>query len=174
MLSVLILTKNSERYIYYVLKKVIKIADEIIIIDGGSTDNTISILKNFPVKIFYKPFRGFGEDRTFALSKASGDWICFIDSDEILTNELIQELSTIINSSIYDIIYFNTLTFFGKKIMKCWSGPRLKLFRKGYVQFSMQSLVHENVKLKTPAKKKIHNKALYTSLFCQLASRALE
>lgn len=155
MLTVLILTKNSEKYICYVLRQVIKIADEIIVIDGGSTDNTISILKNFPVKIFYKHFEGFGKDRVFALSKAHGDWVCFIDSDEVLTNELIQEISNIINSSTYDIIYFNTLTFFRGKIMKCWSGPRLKLFKKNFVQFPAKSLVHESAKIKKHAKKYI-------------------
>jgi glycosyltransferase involved in cell wall biosynthesis/2-polyprenyl-3-methyl-5-hydroxy-6-metoxy-1,4-benzoquinol methylase len=91
-ISVTILTRNSEDYLIKCLKSIEKLADEIIIVDTGSTDSTKEIAKRFTDKIYdYKweeedGLGDFSAARNFAVSKSTGDWILWIDSDEYLMN----------------------------------------------------------------------------------------
>lgn len=91
-LSVYILTYNSPRYLPQILQKVKSVADEIIIIDSGSTDNTLLIAESFPCKIIRHPLKNFREQRTFALNQCAHEWVLSFDSDEIPSNELITDL----------------------------------------------------------------------------------
>jgi glycosyltransferase involved in cell wall biosynthesis len=86
-ISIYILTFNSDAKIRKCLQSVFW-ADEIVIIDSFSTDNTLEICKEFTQKIFQHKFHGFGNLRNFALSCVSNDWVLSIDSDEVVTDEL--------------------------------------------------------------------------------------
>ncbi|QHI36320.1 SPBc2 prophage-derived glycosyltransferase SunS [Kordia antarctica] len=82
-LSVCILTKNEASNIKSCLDSVKEIADEIIILDSFSTDDTIAIAENYTSKIYFKEWiDDFSFSRNFAISKANGDWILIIDADE--------------------------------------------------------------------------------------------
>lgn len=82
-LSVCILTKNEASNIESCLDSVKGIADEIIILDSFSTDNTIAIAKNYTSKIYFKKWiDDFSFSRNFTISKAKGEWILVIDADE--------------------------------------------------------------------------------------------
>ncbi len=79
------IVKNESEYIFEMIESIINIADEIIIVDTGSTDNTIEIIESFGIKpYFYKWNDNFAEARNFAISKATKDWIFNIDADERL------------------------------------------------------------------------------------------
>ncbi len=92
-LSVVILTHNSARTITLAIKSIHKIALEIIIIDDWSTDETLKLARKFKSKIFRRALNSnFSEQRNFGLSKASGDWILFLDSDEIVSEKLALEI----------------------------------------------------------------------------------
>ena len=81
-LSVCIICKNEENTIARCLESV-KWADEIILLDSGSTDNTLEIAKKYTDKIFIREdWQGFGEQRRRAEQLASNDWIFAIDCDE--------------------------------------------------------------------------------------------
>lgn len=88
-LSVCMITKNEENNIYRCLKSVEKLADEIIILDTGSTDNTLNIARSFPkVKIYnYIWNNDFSAARNESLSHATKKWVFFIDADEELVKE---------------------------------------------------------------------------------------
>lgn len=93
-ISAVILTKNEESNIERAVKSVL-FCDEIIIIDDYSEDKTLEIVKRINPKIrIYKRHleADFASQRNFALEKAIGDWILFIDADEIVTDELRQEI----------------------------------------------------------------------------------
>lgn len=88
-LSVCIITKNEEKFIEGCLFSVLSIADEIVIVDAFSTDNTKQISESFPVKYFERKWTGdYSAARNYAISKASGKWILFLDADERLTDGL--------------------------------------------------------------------------------------
>ena len=88
-LSVCIITKNEEKFIDGCISSILSIADEIVIVDSFSTDNTKQISKKFPVTYFERKWNGdYSAARNYAISKASGKWILFLDADERLTNGL--------------------------------------------------------------------------------------
>jgi glycosyltransferase involved in cell wall biosynthesis len=88
-ISAVILSKNSEKKIEKCLISLKGWADEILLVDGGSTDKTHDIAKRYGAKVYLHPFSGsFAEERNFGTDKASGDWVLQLDSDEIVTDAL--------------------------------------------------------------------------------------
>ncbi len=96
-LSVAIITLNEEANIPRTLASV-QIADEIILVDSGSTDGTVEIAESFHAKAFVEPWKGFGPQKNSAIDKCSSTWILSIDADEELTPELQTELRTLLQS----------------------------------------------------------------------------
>lgn len=93
-ISIITLTRNSEQTLEKTLSAVHQWADEIIIVDSGSTDSTIKIAEKYDCRIFHKDFTGFGEQKNFAVEKAANDWVFIVDSDEVVTDELKNEISS--------------------------------------------------------------------------------
>ncbi|MDP3888901.1 MAG: glycosyltransferase family 2 protein [bacterium] len=91
-ISVIILNKNEEDAIYDCLASVRQLADEIIVLDGGSTDKSLETAKNFKARIIKQTGNNFAAWRTQALLEAKGDWILYLDPDERLTPLLNQEI----------------------------------------------------------------------------------
>lgn len=99
-LSVCIIAKNEEKNISKCLESIQNIADEIILVDTGSIDNTISIAKDFNAKIVEVPFENnFSLARNKAIENASKDWIFFIDCDEIIDISQSNKFKEILNSN---------------------------------------------------------------------------
>jgi len=87
MLTLSMIVKNEERYLRDCLDSVEGVADEIVLVDTGSTDNTIEIAKEHKAKIFnYEWNDDFSSARNFALEQSSGDWILYMDADERLAD----------------------------------------------------------------------------------------
>lgn len=94
-ISALILTYNEEKHIGDCIKSC-PFADEIIVIDDNSTDNTALIATKMGAKVIKHSLnKNFGAQRTFAITQASGDYIFFIDADERCSDELINEVNKI-------------------------------------------------------------------------------
>ena len=87
-ISACIISFNEEKKIEDCLKSLQAIADEIIVVDSLSTDETVTIAKKYTNKIFDQKFLGHIEQKNLAISKASYDWIISLDCDERLTDEL--------------------------------------------------------------------------------------
>lgn len=84
-LSVCIITKNEEKFIEGCISSVLSIADEIIIVDAFSTDKTKKMAQSFPVKFYERVWNDdYSAARNYAIDKASGEWILFLDADERL------------------------------------------------------------------------------------------
>lgn len=98
MLSVVILTKNESDRIKTCLESV-KWADEIVIVDNGSTDNTLEIARKYSDKIFKADLQNFAEARNFAAKRTSGDWILYVDADERVLEPLRKEIEVMISFS---------------------------------------------------------------------------
>lgn len=95
MISAVIIAKNEDQAIEDCLKS-LRWVDEIVVIDGGSTDRTVELSKKYKARVIHYESKGFAERRNKGLEESSGDWILYIDADERITLELKKEiLSTI-------------------------------------------------------------------------------
>lgn len=150
-LSVVIIAKNEAKRIEDCLKSVIW-ADEIVVVDSGSDDETIAIAKKYTDKVFSIPWRGFGLQKQAAVELASHDIVLNIDCDERVTSELAQEIKGILSSGkISDAYTLPRRTFVGnKEIRHCgWYPDRtIRLFNRNKARYS-DSLVHEVVEVDT-------------------------
>ena len=98
-LSLCMIVKNEENTLSRCLESVKDIVDEIIIVDTGSTDNTVEIAKSYGAKVFfYKWDNSFANARNYSLSKASKDWILIMDADDELVKEDKDKVALLINN----------------------------------------------------------------------------
>lgn len=146
MITVATLTNNNSSTIAKALASA-QCFDEIIILDSGSTDNTLEIASSFPnVKIHRTKFSGFGNLRNIASDLAKNNWILVLDSDEEITNELAKEISTLNldPNCVYSIPFHNY--FNGKHIKTCGWFPdcHVRLYNKTKTRFDT-ALVHEGI-----------------------------
>ncbi|MDQ8039949.1 MAG: glycosyltransferase family 2 protein [Rickettsiella sp.] len=148
-LSVIIITKDAACTIRRCLESV-KWADEIIIFDSGSSDNTLEICAEYTPCVFVTDWPGFGLQKNRALCKARGKWVLSIDADEELSGELIDEIKQIVNDSNVseDAYHIKRISFFcGTKIKYGdWgSDTVIRFFKnKPTIQFS-PVIVHEKI-----------------------------
>jgi glycosyltransferase involved in cell wall biosynthesis len=154
-LSVCIITLNEEANIVRTLKSIEGLADEIIVVDSGSTDQTVALARQCGAKVFTEPWKGFAAQKNSSLAKATCDWILSLDADE--------EVSAELAASIKGLLQFNQPPqFAGYKMnrrnmyMQRWikrSGyypdPKLRLVRRGAAEFELRA-VHEDMKMEGP------------------------
>jgi glycosyltransferase involved in cell wall biosynthesis len=146
-ISVTILTKNSQKYLKKCLES-LKEFDEIIILDNGSTDKTIEIAKSFKnTKIIQHDFIGFGPLKNLAIKKAKNEWILSIDSDEILSKKLLNEIKKLNLENKNYLYRLNRINHYRNKPIKCcgWYPDKvIRLFNKNHTNFT-DNLVHETI-----------------------------
>jgi len=87
-LSVTIITLNEEKNIARAIESVRGFAQETLVIDAGSNDHTVEIARNLGAKVVTNPWRGYGQQKNFAQSRATYDWVLNIDADEEVSPEL--------------------------------------------------------------------------------------
>ena len=155
-LSVFIIAFNEERILEDCLKKLYWV-DEIIVVDSGSTDNTVTICEKYNAKVYYRKFDGFGEQKQFALNQTSNDWVLSLDADEVLTDSLIDEIKFNIETNPKDFAGYYIkcrMVFLGKTFNFGNESNRniLRLFNKTKGDFCLTS-VHEEIIVKGKTKK---------------------
>ena len=146
-LSVVLITLNEAANLPRTLQSV-QWAQEIIVVDSGSTDATLSIAETFGARVFSEPWKGFAAQKNFAISKANCDWVLSLDGDEELSPELIREIQTLLahdpTCTAYRIPRLNE--FLGRPLRYggYWPDPKLRLFRHGSAWFGDRP-VHETM-----------------------------
>jgi len=104
MITSVVLTRNDEKGIERCLKS-IQWCDEVIIVDDASTDGTIGIAKKLGAKVFVRKLNDdFAAQRNFGLAKAKGEWVLFVDSDEVVSEELASEIRQAVRT-VYKGLY---------------------------------------------------------------------
>lgn len=146
--SVIIITKNEERNIKECLESV-KWAEEIIIVDAQSTDNTTDIAREFTDKIYVREWEGYGKTKNFAISLCKNEWILSLDADERVSSELREEIIQKLANPKPEVVGFSIprrTKFLGRWINHCgWYPQRVvRLFRRGHGYFSLDK-VHEKL-----------------------------
>lgn len=147
-ISVFIIAYNEEKIIARCLEKLYW-ADEVIVVDSGSTDNTIAICKEFNAKVIFNQFENFGKQKQFALSQTTNDWVLSLDADEVLTDALINEIKNhSFSNEINGYLIPRTHIFLGK-IFKYGNEnkkPILRLFNKSHGRF-LEQIIHETIEV---------------------------
>ncbi|MGE5860121.1 MAG: glycosyltransferase family 2 protein [Ignavibacteria bacterium] len=142
-ISIIVITKDEEDSITDCLKSV-DWADEIILVDSGSRDQTVELAQKFTSKIFVKAWEGFFAQKKYALSLTSNEWILNIDADERVSEPLMNEIFTLEFSSSDGFYIPRENYFMNKKITTCgWNKDnQLRLFKKSKTKLT-DKLVHE-------------------------------
>ncbi len=91
-LSVFIIAKNEEVRIPYTLRSVIDWVDEVIVVDSGSTDNTVALSESLGAKVLHRDWEGFGPQKVFAEQACRNDWVLNLDADEEIGAKLAQNI----------------------------------------------------------------------------------
>jgi len=151
-LSIGILTKNEERLIGECIRSAL-FAYEIIILDSGSTDSTLIIAQSLGAKIFVNhDWQGFAVQRNRLLSHATGDYIFFLDADEIITPELRNEIQAIITNgetAVWKVMW--TVVAYGHTLRHFSSDTSMeRLFPRKLID-RYEGVVHEEAILTEPS-----------------------
>lgn len=145
-ITALAITYNEESNIKRYVES-LSFADEIIIVDSFSTDNTAAIAKELDVKFIQKKFIDFSDQRNFAIQQAKNDWILFFDLDEIVTAGLEKEIKEALANNNNTVAYFvrRKFYFLGRHIrFGGWQTDKVvRLFNKNYCKYNGK--VHEAV-----------------------------
>ena len=152
-LSVCIITLNEEVNLGRTLASLKDIADEIIVVDSGSTDATMAIAQSFGAKVFAEPWKGFARQKNSALAKATSDWILSLDADEEVSAVLATSISKLLKSGTapefagYKMNRRNI--YFGKWLKRSgyYPDPKLRLIKRGAAEFELRD-VHEDMKMR--------------------------
>jgi len=149
MISALAITYNEEANIEKFIL-CLSFADEIIIVDSNSTDNTVSLATELGAKVLVRDFDNFSNQKNFALQQANNEWVVFFDLDETISKELAEEIkSTIKNPKNTDAYMVKRNFYFMGKHIK-YSGFQndtvVRVFKKSKAKYS-SNLVHETLEV---------------------------
>ncbi len=148
-ISAFIITLNAEKKFEDCLGS-LSWVDEIIVVDSGSTDRTLELAKKYGCKIFNRPFIDFSDQKNHALSLCKGDWLLSIDSDEVVTDslkdEILQAVMQTDSCEGYRIPRHSVI--FGREFR--FSGTQndcpIRFFKSGYGQFVQP--IHEFLEIR--------------------------
>src|SRR5580692_7479828 len=144
-LSVVIITKNEAANIACCIRSAQRVSKEIIVVDSGSEDDTISLARQFGAKVVSVPWTGFGNSRNAGAAAAGNDWILALDADERITDELCASLSSLDLRNPRMVYGFRRQAFVVDKKIRFGDWGRDKVFRLYHRQVTSWNLfpVHE-------------------------------
>ncbi len=153
LLSVAIVTLNEEENLARTLSSV-RWAEEIVVVDSGSTDRTVEIAHHFGARVIQREWPGFAAQKNFAIAQCKGTWILSLDADEELTPELQTQIRTLLPTNPPTDAYYlrRRNLFLGRWIKRggFYPDPKLRLFRRAAANFSLtpqfeERPVHETI-----------------------------
>jgi glycosyltransferase involved in cell wall biosynthesis len=148
-ISVAIITHNEAQNIRGCLESV-KWADEIVVVDNGSTDSTLEICREYGAHIYREEWKGYSRQKNSAIEKTRNDWVLSLDADERVSLELRREIEAVLaKDPSIDGYFFPRKNFFlGRWIQHCGWYPdlNLRLFRKSRGRF-LERAVHERIEV---------------------------
>ena len=143
LVTVVILSANEGDVISKAISSGFLLTNNIIVVDSYSTDDTVKIAKKMLAKVIVHKFKDFADQRNFALEQIKTPWVFYLDSDEVMTQELVDEIDSIIgqNANVYGGYFVGRDTYyFGKN----WNmrDHVQRLFRREFLK-KWEGVVHE-------------------------------
>ena len=154
-LSVCIITLNEEANLGRTLQSIRGIAQEIVVVDSGSTDATLAIAREHGAKVYEEPWKGFAAQKNSALAKATGEWILSLDADEEVSLELAASIRALLSTATptqYSGYTMNRRNMYMKRWLEhsgYYPDPKLRLIKSGAAEFELRA-VHEDIKMAGP------------------------
>ncbi len=151
-LSVAIISLNEAANLPRTLASV-RFANEVVVLDSGSTDETAEIAENAGARLIEEPWKGFARQKNAAIAHTTGDWVLSLDADEEVSAALAQEIESLVAGdpafSAYRIPRLNH--FLGRPLKHggYWPDPKLRLFRRSVARFEDRA-VHETMQASCP------------------------
>lgn len=150
-ISAVIITYNEVIHIDSLIKN-LDFIDEIVVLDSFSTDGTFEKLSSYnQVKTYQRKFTNFANQKNYALSKASNDWVLFIDADERVNPKGKQEIIEAVNNDSF-VAYWAKFQYYFDNIAINYSGFQtarsVRLFRKSKCNYDELKIVHEKLLIK--------------------------
>ncbi len=149
-LSAFVITKNESQDIRDCLKSLAGVADEVVVVDDHSTDDTADLCRQSGAKVFTRALDGFGTQKQYALDQTTGEWAFSIDADERVTPALAQEIRAAIqrNGAAAGYIVRRHNYFLGRRLRFGGVGEDrvVRLFRKSAGRF-LPVPVHESIEV---------------------------
>jgi len=145
-LSVTVITKNEEKRIAKCLESV-AFADEILVVDSGSTDRTVEIARQHGARVIQQAWLGYGRQKQFAVDQAKNDWVLSLDADEWLTEELAASVRGVLMDPecyVYRIMRRNLFLGALLKHGEAYPDYVIRMYKKGAASWSSDA-VHERV-----------------------------
>ncbi len=149
-LSVYLITKNEGAHLEQVLVSCAG-ADEIIVVDSGSTDKTLEIARAAGAKVIHQDWLGFARQKDFALHQCTHDWVINLDGDEILSAgamTLIREAIASGRAVGYRIARDDE--FMGESMSASHCRPFLRVYRRDQAAWDLNKTVHEHIEVPGP------------------------
>lgn len=159
-ISVFIITKNEADRIGNVIKMAAKIADEIIVIDSGSVDETVKISSALGAKVIFNAWNGYGAQKIFGELQCRNKWILNLDADEELSAQLCDEITRVFADKIADAVagfkikIVNKFPFEQRPKKLAYYYNQIRLYNIDFAGFK-NSTVHDSVVLKSPHQQQI-------------------
>ncbi|MFO0980687.1 MAG: glycosyltransferase family 2 protein [Planctomycetota bacterium] len=150
-LSFCIITQDMAHFLGHTLENIVDLADEIVVVDGGSVDGTIELARQFQrVRLIQRRFDGnFAAQKNFAMDAATSDWVMIIDADELLSDRLRAQIPRLIASRFLDWYKFprywvvSATPWRFVKSEKHYPDFQLRLFRNDrFFRYPDRSIVH--------------------------------
>jgi glycosyltransferase involved in cell wall biosynthesis len=156
-LSVAIVSLNEEANLGRTLESV-KWADEIVVVDSGSSDRTCEIARQYGAKVVVEPWRGYAAQKNFAIEHCTKTWVLSLDADEEISSDLAQEIRNVISDpNAMDGYRMPRLNLFlGRELRHggFYPDPKLRLFRRG-MGFVTGRDPHDRVELRNVSQNRI-------------------
>jgi glycosyltransferase involved in cell wall biosynthesis len=146
-LSAIVTTKNNASTLEPCLRS-LRFANEIVVVDSGSTDTTLEVAQRYQARIFNNAWAGYGAQKNYGARQATGEWLLFIDADEEVPEQLQTEITKAIQASPVDFYWLRIVTVFLGKPLRHLYGHNPRLWRRDQGQWTTD-LVHEQVATKT-------------------------
>jgi len=148
--SVYIICFNEDRHAGRLLDNV-KEFKEVVLVDSGSTDQTLTIAEKFSnVTIYHQPWLGYAKQKAFALSQCTNNWVLNLDADEILSDELKNDIKNAITLNNCDALSCPLAEVFLGKTAHRFSkhADKIRFFKKTHGEYNLDVLVHESISIK--------------------------